>query len=69
MCQMLREYAEEKILEGINEGLIEGRNKGLIEGKIEMVKELVKDGMSFEKALKYAKLDRETYEKYATSEQ
>ena len=65
MCQMLREYAEEKILEGINKG----RNEGLIEGKIEMVKELVKDGMPFEKALKYAKLDRETYEKYATSEQ
>ena len=38
-------------------------------GKIETVRNMLNDGFVIDKALKYAKLDRPTYEKYAANEQ
>lgn len=56
MCKAVEDYANQKKIEGIKEGKLEG--------SIKMIINLLKDGMSLEKALKYAELDRETYEKY-----
>lgn len=39
----------------------------VIEDKIEAVKDMLADGIPLEKALKYEKLDRETYENYCQS--
>lgn len=47
---------------------LEGEKKGRIEGKIEMVNNLLSDGFSIDKALKYAKIDRPTYEKYTAAQ-
>ena len=49
MCKAVEEYAK-KMEE---------------KGKIETVKNMLKDGLSIEKALKYADIDRLTYDKYA----
>lgn len=56
MCKAVEDYANQKKMEGIKEGKLEG--------SIKMIINLLKDGMSLEKALKYAELDMETYEKY-----
>lgn len=42
--------------------------KGKIEGKIEMIKNLLKDKVPFDTALKCSGLDKETYEKYANEQ-
>lgn len=57
MCKAVEEYGKDC------------EEKGKIEGKIETVKNMLKDGLNIEKALKYADIDRQTYEKYAASKQ
>ncbi len=52
MSSMFEEYMEKS------------RAEGVIEGKFEVIKGMVDDGISLDKALKYANLDRETYETY-----
>lgn len=52
MCKAVEEYAKKR------------EEKGKIEGKIETVRNMLKDGLSMEKALKYADIDRLTYDKY-----
>ena len=49
---------------GKAEGAIEGKIQGKIEGKIEMIKAMLEEGTTLETALRIAKIDRETYEKY-----
>lgn len=53
MCEALEKLVETQ------------KNEGRIEGRIESVKNMLEDNMPLEKALKYAKLDIETYEKYS----
>ena len=53
MCDAVKEYANEQ------------RLKGRIEGNVKTVKNMLKEGISLETALKCAELDKETYEKYA----
>lgn len=48
MCKALEEYTQSRFLEG----------------KIEDIKNMLKDGLSLEKALKYTGIDEETYKKY-----
>ena len=52
MCRAVEEYAEER------------ERKATEETKVDFVDELLKDGCTLEKALKLAKLDEETYNKY-----
>lgn len=54
----------EGLSEGIAKGKLEGLSEGVAKGKLEIVKSMVDDGISLDKALKYAKLDRKTYEAY-----
>ncbi len=54
----------EGMAKGKLEGKLEGRLEGKLEGKLEIVKGMVDDGISLDKALEYAKLDRKTYEAY-----
>ena len=61
MCKAVENYAKERW----NEGRIEGKIEGKIEGAVETVKNMLKEGISLETALKCTKLDQETYEKYA----
>jgi predicted transposase/invertase (TIGR01784 family) len=49
---------------GVNKGRAEGIEIGVNKGKIGTVKNLLDDGITLEKALKLADLDRETYENY-----
>ncbi|MDE5861468.1 MAG: hypothetical protein K2H28_04665, partial [Ruminococcus sp.] len=49
---------------GKAEGAIEGKIQGKIEGKIEMIKAMLEEGTTLETALRIAKIDKETYEKY-----
>ena len=56
MCRAVEEYAEER--ERI------AKEKATEETKVDFVDELLKDGCTLEKALKLAKLDEETYNKY-----
>ena len=41
-----------------------GKAEGAIEGKIEMIKAMLEEGTTLETALRIAKIDKETYEKY-----
>lgn len=59
MCKAVEKYAKERW----NEGKIEGK----IEGIVETVNNMINEGLSLETALKYAGLNKETYEKYADS--
>lgn len=61
MCKAVEEYAKEYAKKYAKEM----EEKGRIEGKIETVKNMLKDGLSIDKALKYADIDRLTYDKYA----
>lgn len=61
MCKAVEEYAKEYAKKYAKEM----EEKGKIEGKIETVKNMLKDGLSIDKALKYADIDRLTYDKYA----
>lgn len=75
MCKAVNDYAKalveerkpEWILEGKREGKIEGKREGKIENAVAMVTKMVKDGFDIEKALEYAEIDRQTYEKYSES--
>ena len=57
--------------EGRNEGIIEGRNKGIIEGRAEgrnegilqIIKEMLKNGMKEKEIIKYTKISKEEIEK------
>ncbi len=53
MCKAVEKYAKER------------EEKGRIEKSVEVVKNMLKDGFSIDKALKYADIDRSTYDKYA----
>ena len=57
MCKAVEEYAKEYAKER--------EEKGRIEKSVEVVKNMLKDGFSIDKALKYADIDRSTYDKYA----
>lgn len=50
--------------EGKKEGMREGKKEGKIEGKLETLKNMLNDNVPLETALRYAGLDRQTYEKY-----
>ena len=56
MCQAVEDYANKRKMEGILEGKIQKA--------VKTVDIMLEDGMPLEKALKYAELDKETYEKY-----
>ena len=60
MCKAVEEYANSRRLEGKLEGKIEGR----LEGKLEDIKNMLKDGLPLEKALKYTGLDEATYKEH-----
>lgn len=69
MCKAVNDYAkalaEKSKLEGIIEGERKGKLKGNVEKAVAMVRKMVKDGFDIEKALEYAEIDRQTYEKYS----
>lgn len=60
MCKVIEDYAWQQAQKYGEEQ----RSKGKLEEKLEIIKEMLNDGMALEKALKYAKLDARTYEKY-----
>jgi hypothetical protein len=68
MCQSVHAYGDEReevgIEIGMNKGIKIGMNKGILKGKIDTVKNLLDDGITLEKALKLADLDKETYENH-----
>lgn len=47
-----------------DKGKAEGAIEGKIQGKIEMIKAMLEEGTTLETALRIAKIDKETYEKY-----
>lgn len=53
MCKLVEDYAKER------------EELGKINGKVETVKNMLKDNVPLETALKYAKIDKETFEKYS----
>lgn len=53
MCKAVEEYAKEYAKEREEKS------------KVETIKNMIKDGLSIDKALKYTGIDRQTYEKYA----
>lgn len=53
MCKIMEDYGEQK------------KNEGRIEGKPETIKNLLKNNVSLDVALKCAELDLQTYKKYA----
>lgn len=57
MCRAVEEYANGRKSEWIAEG--EAR------GKLKTVKNMIENGLDLDTALKYADLDKETYNKYA----
>lgn len=57
MCKAVEEYAAKQ--------KAEGETIGEIRGKIETIKNLLKENISIDIALKCAGIDRQTYEKYA----
>ena len=58
---------DEKGVEYMSSIVQEIKLEGIIEGKVETVMSMIEDGVSLDKALKYAKIDKETYEKYANN--
>ena len=63
MCSAVEEYAREYA-----EKYSAERERKVAEvTKVDVVDELLKDGCTLEKALKLAKLDEETYNKYKTA--
>lgn len=61
MCKAVEEYAAVK--------MIEGEIKGEIKGKVETIKNLLKENIPLEVALKCAELDKATYKKYSCNAQ
>ncbi|MDE7231305.1 MAG: Rpn family recombination-promoting nuclease/putative transposase [Oscillospiraceae bacterium] len=60
MCKAVEEYAREYGVIQRNEG----RNEGLIEGKIEVIRNMLAQGLDIDTALGYVDIDRKTYEEY-----
>lgn len=57
MCKAVNDYAK---------ALAEkSKLEGKIENAVAMVKNMMRDGFDIEKALEYAEIDRQTYEKYS----
>jgi predicted transposase/invertase (TIGR01784 family) len=48
---------------GMDKGFALGKDEGILKGKIDTVKNMLKEGMTLETALKFAGLDKEIYEK------
>jgi predicted transposase/invertase (TIGR01784 family) len=48
---------------GMDKGFALGKDEGILKGKIDTVKNMLKEGMALETALKFTGLDKETYEK------
>ena len=65
MCKAVEEYAKKYAEEYAKVR----EEKGKIEGKIEAVKNMLKKNISFETALEFVGIDRQTYDKYAVNEQ
>ena len=65
MCKAVEEYAKKYAEEYAKVR----EEKGKIEGKIEAVKNMLKKDISFETALEFVGIDRQTYDKYAINEQ
>lgn len=65
MCKAVEEYAKERAIQMKNEWREEGKNEGKIEKAVETVKNMLKENISFEVALRCAGLDLQTYEKYS----
>lgn len=61
MCKAVNDYAKELAEKSKPEWILEGK----IENAVETVRDMLKDGFDIEKALKYAKIDLQTYEKYS----
>ncbi len=57
MCKAVEEYAERFAKER--------EENGRIKGKVETVKNMLKNNIAFETALKIAEIDRQTYEKFS----
>jgi predicted transposase/invertase (TIGR01784 family) len=72
MCNLSEGVYKRGIAEGKAEGIAEGKAEGIVEGilkgKIETVKNMLKEGISLETALRFAGLDKESYEKYVDKE-
>ena len=66
MCKAVEEYASRRKEEYILEGEIKGEIKGKIKGKIETIRNMLKENIPLEVALKCAELDKDTYDKYAS---
>lgn len=64
MCRIVEEYSEKRAKRDYAKGKREGR----IEGKIEAVNEMLKDNIPLELALRYGKIDLDTYNKYNNQE-
>ncbi len=62
------EYMSSTFEEYVDKSRAEGVIEGMAKGKLEIVKGMVDDGISLDKALEYAKLDHETYEAYPANE-
>jgi predicted transposase YdaD len=49
---------------GITEGLLKGKEEGKVEAQIDILKRLLKDSVTLDKALEIVDIDVETYKKY-----
>lgn len=61
MCKAVEEYAKGREEQAMAKGKLEGR----LEGKIETIKNMLKDNIPLETALKYVQIDKATYDEYA----
>ncbi len=72
MCNLSDGIYEKGMDKGRSEGILEGRNEGrtegILKGKIDTIKNMLKEGIALETALKFAGLDQETYEEYVAKE-
>jgi predicted transposase YdaD len=64
MCNLSQEVYDRGKAEGIGIGRIEGWNKGKEEAQIDILKRLLKDSVTLDKALEIVDIDVETYKKY-----
>ncbi len=68
MCKIVEEYAEKYAERYAEKYAAEQRRKGEIEGEIKgrlkTVEKMVSNGVALDKALWFANLDQQTYEKY-----
>jgi predicted transposase YdaD len=68
MCNLSSGIYDKGRAEGKAEGIAEGKAEGILSGKIDTVKNMLKEGMSLETALRFAGLDKDTYDKYVDKE-